>query len=66
MQDSETAQVIIKPIHCREVFMESYRLLHITWCDPPSLGLIIENNRCMKEWDSSIVQKKFMGTGMVY
>ena len=66
MQDSETAQVITKPIHIREVFMESYRLLHITWIDPSSYGLIVENNRCMTDWESSIVQKKFMGTGMVY
>jgi hypothetical protein len=44
-------------------FMENYRLLHITWNDPPHFGLIRETNMCMQEWERCVITLKVMATG---
>jgi hypothetical protein len=47
----------------REDFLESYRLLHITWNDPPHYGLIRDTNMTMQEWNNCVVSIKMTATG---
>jgi len=55
----------MKPTHMTDIFMENYRLLHITLNDPPHYGLIRETNQAMYVWDMSVVSLKMTTTGRI-
>lgn len=49
--------------HVTDLFMENYRLLHITWNNPPHAWLMYQTTRDMQEWEQGVVLLKIMGTG---
>ena len=44
-------------------FMENYRLLHITWNNPPHFGLIRDTNITVNEWALCVGTLKMLTTG---
>lgn len=49
--------------HMTDDFMENYRLLHITWNNPPCIGLMRETNYIVQEWVYSVALLKVMESG---
>lgn len=52
--------------HVRDDFMENYRLLHITWNNPPNYGLIRETNMTTQEWFACVISLKMAATGKMF
>lgn len=50
----------------RDDFMENYRLLHITWNNPPNYGLMRETNMTTQEWFMCVVSLKMAATGKMF